>query len=100
MDREDKANKAALWTFLGMILGFKLITSIIIFVMEPSARSAVFLLAMQWYWLLSPLPFIVVPAIFWYRLVRVRRRRRKLIQSEWLVTPEADLNPTTARGTM
>ena len=96
----DGENKAPLWTFLGLILGFKLVTSIIIFVMEPSARSAAFLLAMQWYWLLAPLPFVVVPAIFWYRLVRVRRRRRKLIQSEWLVTPEADWNTPTARGTM
>ena len=92
--------KAPLWTFLGLILGFKLITSIIIFVMEPSVWNATFLLAMQWYVLLMPIPFVVVPAIFWYRLVRVRRRRRKLIQSEWLVTPESDWNTTTARGTM
>ena len=96
----DRESKAPLWTFLGLILGFKLVTSIIIFVMEPGVRSATFLFAMQWYWLLAPLPFVVVPTLFWYRLVRVRRRRRKLIQSEWLVTPEADWNPTTARGTM
>ena len=96
----DGDSKAPLWTFLGLILGFKLITSIIIFVMEPSVWNATFLLAMQWYVLLMPIPFVVVPAIFWYRLVRVRRRRRKLIQSEWLVTSEADWNTPTARGTM
>ena len=96
----DRESKAALWTFLGLILGFKLATSIIIFVMEPSVWSATFLLAMQWYWLLAPLPFVLVPAIFWYRLVRVRRRRRRLIQAEWLMAAEADWNPTTARGTM
>ncbi len=96
----DRESKAPLWTFLGLILGFKLVTSIIIFVMEPGIRNATFLIAMQWYWLLAPLPFVAVPTLFWYRLVRVRRRRRKLIQSEWLVTPEADWNPTTARGTM
>ena len=96
----DRESKAPLWTFLGLILGFKLATSIIIFVMEPTVWNATFLLAMQWYWLLSPLPFIVVPAIFWYRLVRVRRRRRRLIQAEWLMAAEADWNPTTARGTM
>lgn len=95
----DGESKAPLWTFLGMILGFKLITSIIIFVMEPSARSFAFLVAMQWYWLILPLPFIVVPALFWYRLVRVRRRRRKLIRAEWLVS-EDDWNPTAARGTI
>jgi len=92
--------KAPLWTFLGLIVGFKLVTSIIIFVMEPGVRSAVFLLAMQWYVLLLPLPFVAVPALFWYRLVRVRRRRRKLIASEWAVSPESDWNATTARGTI
>ncbi len=96
----DHESKAPLWTFLGLILGFKLVTSIIIFVMEPGIWNATFLLAMQWYLVFLPLPFVVVPTIFWYRLVRVRRRRRQLIQSEWLVTPEADWNSTTARGTM
>jgi hypothetical protein len=100
---EDADSKAALWTFVGMIAGFKIITSIIIFVMEPSIASAAFLVAMQWYWLLIPLPFIIVPALFWYRLWKVRRRRRQLIRSEWKVEPEldeADWNPTSARGTM
>jgi hypothetical protein len=97
---ENSGNKAALWTFVGMGVSFKVITSIIIFVMEPSVASAAFLLAMQWYWLLLPLPFIVVPAIFWYRLWRVRRRRRQLIRAEWSVEPEADWKPTSARGTM
>ena len=96
----DGEGKAALWTFLGLILGFKLVTSIIIFAMEPSVWNATFLFAMQWYLVLLPLPFVVVPAIFWYRLVRVRRRRRKLIQAEWLMAPEADWNTPTARGTM
>ena len=97
---EDADSKAALWTFVGIGVGFKVITSIIIFVMEPSLASAAFLLAMQWYWLLLPLPFVIVPALFWFRLWKVRRRRRQLIRSEWKVEPELDWNPTSARGTM
>jgi hypothetical protein len=100
MVTEDADSKAALWTFGGMIAGFKIITSIIIFVMEPSLASAAFLLAMQWYWLLLPLPFVIVPALFWFRLWKVRRRRRQLIHAEWKVEPELDWNPTSARGTM
>jgi hypothetical protein len=92
--------KAAFWTFVGMGLAFKVITSIIIFVMAPSAHSAVFLFAMQWYWLLLPLPLLVVPVLFWYRLRRVRKKRRQLILSEWAVDSEADWNPTSIRGTM
>jgi hypothetical protein len=97
---EDKESKAALWTFVGMIAGFKIITSIIIFVMEPSLASAAFLLAMQWYWIVLPIPFIMLPTLFWFRLWKMRRRRRQLIRSEWKVDPEHDWNPTSARGTM
>jgi hypothetical protein len=96
----DEDGKAAFWTFVGMGLAFKVITSIIIFVMAPSAHAAIFLFAMQWYWLLLPLPMLVVPALFWYRLRRVRKKRRQLILSEWAVEPEADWNPTSVHGTM
>jgi hypothetical protein len=96
----DGDGKAAFWTFVGMILTFKVVTSVIIFVMAPSAHAAFFLFAMQWYWLLVPLPMVVVPFLFWYRLRRVRKKRRQLILSEWAVSPEADWNPTSVRGTM
>jgi len=82
-----------------MILAFKVITSVIIFVMAPSAHTFIFLLVMQWYWLLLPLPLLAVPILFWIRLRRVRRKRRQLIRSEWAVE-EADWNPTEVRGTM
>lgn len=96
----DEDGRAAAWTFVGIILAFKVITSIVIFMMQPSLASATFLFAMQWYWLLVPLPLIVLPVLFWYRLWRVRKRRRKLIHSEWMVNTETDWNPTSVRGTM
>jgi hypothetical protein len=43
---------------------------------------------------------LAVPFLFWYRLRRVRKKRRQLILSEWAVEPEADWNPTSVRGTM
>lgn len=96
----DEDGKAAFWTFAGMGIAFKVVTSIIIYVMAPSAHAAIFLFAMQWYWLLIPVPMLVVPALFWYRLRKVRRRRRQLILSEWAVEPDRDWNPTSVRGTM
>lgn len=96
----DREQKAALWAFVGMGIAFKVITSLIIFALRPTAASALFLLVMQWYWLLLPLPLVVVPALFWYRLWRVRRKRRRLIQAEWAVEPEAGWNPTSVHGTM
>ena len=92
--------KAARWTFVGMILAFKVVTSIVIFVMAPTAHAFIFLLVMQWYWLLLPIPLVVMPILFWIRLRRVRKKRRQLILSEWAFEPEADWNPTSVRGTM
>jgi hypothetical protein len=96
----DEDSKAAAWTFVGMILAFKVVTSIIIFVMAPTAHAFIFLVVMQWYNLLLPIPLIVVPLLFWLRLRRVRKKRRQLILSEWAVDAEADWNPTSVRGTM
>ncbi|MCC6175098.1 MAG: hypothetical protein IT305_07325 [Chloroflexi bacterium] len=100
MDNESAENKAALWTFVGMILAFKLATSIVIFIMAPGAWSFVFLLVMQWYWLLLPCALVGAPTLFWFRLWRVRRRRQKLILSEWQVKSRADWNPISPRGKM
>ena len=96
----EEDSKAARWTFVGMILAFKVVTSIIIFVMAPTAHAFIFLLVMQWYWLLLPIPLVVMPVLFWIRLRRVRRKRRQLILSEWAFEPEADWNPTSVRGTL
>ena len=96
----EEDGKAAIWTFVGIGIAFKVITSIIIFVMAPSVHALVFLFVMQWYWLLLPVPMIVVSVMFWRRLRRVRKKRRQLILSEWAVEPEVDWNPTSVRGTM
>jgi hypothetical protein len=96
----EEDSKAAAWTFVGMILAFKVVTSIIIFVMAPTAHAFIFLLVMQWYWLLLQIPLVVMPVLFWIRLRRVRKKRRQLILSEWAFEPEADWNPTSVRGTM
>ena len=97
---DRNAGRAALWTFLGMALGFKLVTSVVIFWFDPTFASATFLFWMNWYWPILPVLLLILPAMFWYRLWRVRARRRDLIRSEWRVDPELDWIPTPARGTI
>jgi hypothetical protein len=96
----DGDSRAAFWTFLGMAVAFKVITSVLIFAMMPSAHAALFLVGMNWYWLVPPILVLLLPALFWYRLTRVRAKRRELIRSEWLVDPELDWNPAATPGTM
>lgn len=92
--------RAALWTFLGMAIAFKVATSLLIFAMMPSAHAAIFLIGMNWYWPLLVIVVLALPGLFWYRLMRVRARRRELIRAEWRVDRELDLNPAAARGTL
>ena len=96
----DGDARAALWTFLGMAIGFKLATSLIIFAMLPSAHSAVFLIGMNWYWPVLLVVVLALTGLFWFRLMRVRARRRELIRAEWQVNPELDLNPAPTHGTL
>ena len=96
----DSDGRAALWTFLGMAIGFKVVTSVIIFVMMPTAHAAIFLIGMNWYWLILPIVVVALPALYWFRLMRVRAKRRELIRAEWLVDPELDWNPAAPRGTI
>jgi len=96
----DEDPKAAIWSFVSVGIAFKVVTSIIIFVMAPGVHAFIFLLVMQWYWLFLPVPMLVVPFLFWRRLRRVRKKRRELILAEWAVDAEADWNPTSVRGTM
>ncbi len=93
-------SRAALWTFLGMAIGFKLVTSVLIFAMMPSAHSAIFLIGMNWYWLVLPIVVVALPAMFWFRLMRVRARRRELIRAEWRVDADLDCRPAATRGTI
>ncbi len=93
-------SRAPFWTFFWMIVGFKLVTSIAIFAMLPTGYAALFLIMMNWYVFVPPLLVIGVAALCWYRLLRARARRRRLIHSEWHVEPEPGWNPASARGTM
>jgi hypothetical protein len=99
-DADGRAARAAFWTFLGMAIAFKVVTSIVIFAMQPSWWSVWFLLGMNWYWLVIPLVGLAFPAMFWYRLMRVRARRRELMRSEWSVGPSSDWKSAPVRGTM
>jgi hypothetical protein len=80
--------RAPFWTFFWMIVGFKVATSIAIFVMMPTAHNAIFQLGMNWYVFLPALVVVLLPTVFWFRLLRVRAKRRKLIRAEWNVEPE------------
>jgi hypothetical protein len=81
--------KVALYTIFGTMVVFKLATALFIVWMQPSLHGVAFLAFTNLVWV----PIVAVPAaiggVFWYRRLKVRRKRRQLIEAEWSVREPA-----------
>lgn len=73
------------WPFVAILVGFKLFTLIMILVVTTSWDVVWFMLATHALWIFAALMVAWAPALFWFRLIRVRARRRKLQEAEWQV---------------
>lgn len=71
--------------FIAILVGFKLWTLLVILLVATSWDTAGFLAATHVLWILVGTVALWGPAVLWYRLVRVRRRRRELLRAEWEV---------------
>jgi dolichyl-phosphate-mannose--protein O-mannosyl transferase len=83
--------RAAALTFAGVMVGFKLWSVILIYVVAGGEGTTTFLLGTHVLWIVIPLALLWAPLMFWYRLYRVRRRRQTLLESEWNVHQEPPL---------
>ena len=81
--------KIALYTIFGTMVAFKVATALFILWLQPTIHGAAFLAFTNAIWV----PIVVVPAAifgtFWYRRLKVRRKRRQLIEAEWNVREPA-----------
>ena len=83
----DKRDKAALWTLIWVLLTFKIVTVLMIAVMLPGEGTIKLLIATHVPWFFGGAALIAIPGVFWYRLVKVRAKRKRLIWEEWHVEP-------------
>lgn len=83
--------RAAALTYVGVLIGFKLWSFFLIYLFWGGLDTLGYLIGTHVLWILVPAAVIWAPALFWLRLVRVRRRRRALEEAEWNVheTPRA-----------
>jgi len=75
--------KTAAYTIFGTLIAFKLCTALYIFWLQPSLHSAAFLTLTSVVWFaLAAIP-LLVGGVFWYRMIRARRKRELFIRQEW-----------------
>lgn len=87
MEERAAEERAALWTLVGVFVGFKLATTAMILIAAPEGAKATIglFIAFHWPFILGGAVFAVAPALFWLRLVRVRAKRARLQASEWRI---------------
>ncbi|MFN8533971.1 MAG: hypothetical protein U0556_10525 [Dehalococcoidia bacterium] len=74
--------RTALWTMVGVAVGFKLFGAALILFYDHSQAAWAFIAATHWPFVV-PAVLLLGPLLYWWRLLRVRTKRRQLIAAEW-----------------
>lgn len=75
-----------LWPFVWILFGFKLATALIIWWFAAGSEGSYSILAgTHWFWLAIPIMAMSGPAVYQWRVRRVRRKRARLMAAEWMV---------------
>jgi hypothetical protein len=90
-DNEESDGTAAVWAFLLTLFFFKFATVVLIFWHMRTLQAGLILGATFWYFLPPLIVLGAGPAIFYYRLRKVRARRDALRRSEWMELEPQDL---------
>ncbi len=83
MEEADDLNAA--WAMIWSMIAFKVGLTIWIILAFPSGYNLFMQLVMNWYWFAAIVLILAGPALFWWRMLRVRRKRAKLQHAEWHV---------------
>jgi hypothetical protein len=82
---EEEEGRQAAFAFLWVLIAFKVITMVFIFAQMRTFNSFIFLAATFWYFIPIIGFLVAAPVAYRYRLIRMRRRRKELQRSEWMV---------------
>ncbi|HET9017734.1 MAG TPA: hypothetical protein VFN57_19180 [Thermomicrobiaceae bacterium] len=82
---EQAEEKTSPWPFVAILVGFKIWTLGLIIAFTGSWGVVWFLVSSHVLWIVLGAVALWSPAVFWTRLVRVRRRRHELQRAEWQV---------------
>lgn len=74
---------ASAWTLFATLGGLKLVLVLTIVALYPTHEAVLVQAVTSWPWLVVPAIFLAAPALFWYRRLRARVRRKHLLEAEW-----------------
>lgn len=77
--------RGALWLVAGPLLALKLWATVLLLFFEPTRHALLGVLATTWPWAVWLILLLAGPGLAWYRLVKVRSRRKQLRRSEWML---------------
>jgi len=86
-EAEGSAGRAAMWTYIWVMVGFKVVTAIFLLWYTHTFMTWAVLIALHIPWIAAAVVLGAVPGAFYWRMVRVRARRAELIRQEFNVAP-------------
>jgi hypothetical protein len=81
-DVDAESRTAALTIFFTLFV-VKIITFVMVLMFVPSHLTVGLFLNLNWFWFIPPVVLLFGAVLYWYRLIRVRRRRRELLRQEF-----------------
>jgi Flp pilus assembly protein TadB len=86
---EEGAGRAAMWTYIWVMVGFKVVTGAFLLYYTHAFGTWAVLIALHIPWIVAAIVLSVAPGAFYWRLVKVRARREELLRQEFDVPPPA-----------
>lgn len=85
MDEHTEHTLSMLKITLAILFVFHMAMIAVVFIVAWSPEASVYAAAVGWPWLIPGIIGLAGPLAFRWRLRRVRARRARLIQSEWMM---------------
>ena len=82
-DTGASGEAASAWALFATLGGLKLVLVLAIVALYPTHEAVLVQVVTSWPWLVVPAIFLAAPALFWYRRLRLRARRKRLLEAEW-----------------
>jgi hypothetical protein len=85
-EKRKKDERQTVWVFLWTLFVFKIVTvAAIVWAAKGSSEANALIAVTTWPFLFLPAAAIIGPLLFYWRLRRVRAKRRALQRSEWML---------------